>query len=102
MSATKSMGSSPETSHFSYVVRDRAGKLVKGKLEADSSNAVVAKLRSMGYAPIEIKPISSGGMQTEIKLPRLGPKVKAKDLAVFTRQFATMIASGLTLLRALT
>ena len=41
-------------------------------------------------------------MQTEIKLPGFGAKVKLKDLAIFSRQFATMINSGLSLLRALT
>ena len=37
----------------------------------------------------------------EIKLPELGAKVKLKDLAVFSRQFATMINAGLSMLRAL-
>ena len=38
----------------------------------------------------------------EIKLPKLGATVKLKDLAIFSRQFATMINSGLSLLRSLT
>ena len=41
-------------------------------------------------------------MKTEIKIPGFGGKVKLKDLAVMSRQFATMINSGLSLLRALT
>jgi type IV pilus assembly protein PilC len=41
-------------------------------------------------------------MNKEINLSGLGPKVKLKDLAVFSRQFATMINSGLSMLRALT
>jgi type IV pilus assembly protein PilC len=40
-------------------------------------------------------------MKTEIKIPGFGGKVKLKDLAIMSRQFATMINSGLSLLRAL-
>jgi type IV pilus assembly protein PilC len=90
------------TMTFEYSVRDRAGKLVSGKIDADSQAAVAQKLKSMGYAPVSISQVNSGGMSAEISLPKLGAKVKLKDLAVFSRQFATMINSGLSLLRALT
>src|SRR6516225_12469343 len=90
------------TMTFEYSVRDRAGKLVSGKIDAESQAAVAQKLKSMGYAPVSISAVSSRGMSAEISLPKLGAKVKLKDLAVFARQFATMINSGLSLLRALT
>ena len=90
------------TMTFEYSVRDRGGKLVSGKIDADSQAAVAQKLKSMGYAPVSINQVSSGGMTAEIRLPSLGAKVKLKDLAVFSRQFATMINSGLSLLRSLT
>ncbi len=89
------------TMTFEYSVRDRAGKLVSGKIDADSQAAVAQKLKSMGYAPVSITQASGGGMSADIKLPSLGAKVKLKDLAIFSRQFATMINSGLSLLRAL-
>src|SRR4051794_12057778 len=55
----------------------------------------------MGYSPLRIKQ-SEAGLKKELKLPGFGGgKVKLKDLAVFSRQFATMINSGLSLLRAL-
>jgi len=55
----------------------------------------------MGYAPMTITETNQG-MQRELKIPGLGrKKVKLKDLAIFSRQFATMISSGLSLLRAL-
>ncbi len=62
---------------------------------------MAAKLKDMGYAPVSITE-SSKGMGRELKLPGRKKKVKLKDLAVFSRQFATMINSGLSLLRALT
>ena len=89
------------TMTYNYSVRDRAGKLMTGKIEADSQAAVAQKLKSLGYAPVSISEASGGGMSKDISLPSFGGKVKLKDLAVFSRQFATMINAGLSLLRAL-
>ena len=90
------------TATYTYRVRDKAGKVISGQLEADSPSAVATKLKGMGYAPISIDAGGGGGLKKEIKLPGMGEKkVKLKDLAIFSRQFATMINSGLSLLRAL-
>lgn len=89
------------TATFEYSVRDSAGKMKSGKLEGESQAAVVNKLKSMGYAPVSIKQ-ANAGMSKEITIPGFAPKVKLKDLAIFARQFATMINAGLSLLRALT
>jgi type IV pilus assembly protein PilC len=86
---------------FEYKVRDRTGKMKTGKLDAESQAQVASKLKGMGYAPVSITQTNSG-LNKEVKLPGFTPKVKIKDLAVFSRQFATMINSGLSLLRALT
>ncbi len=88
----------PET--FQYKVKDRAGKLVEGSLEAENAQLVVSKLRSMGYVPIEIQQQSGVNVHKELKLPGFD-RIKLKDVAVFSRQFATMINSGLSLLRSL-
>jgi type IV pilus assembly protein PilC len=85
---------------YTYKVRDRAGKLLEGSLEADSTTLVANKLRQMGYVPIAIDKKDTGGLKTEIKLPGAN-RIKLKDVAIFSRQFATMINSGLSLLRAL-
>jgi type IV pilus assembly protein PilC len=84
---------------FAYKVRDRAGKVQSGTIEAENASAVAAKLKGMGYAPISIDQ-SNAGMKREVKLGG-AKKVKLKDLAIMSRQFATMINSGLSLLRAL-
>ena len=88
------------TSTYQYSVRDRAGKLVQGQINADSPTAVATKLKSMGYAPLSITAFNPG-MKRELTLPSFGSKVKTKDLAIMSRQFATMINAGLSLLRAL-
>ena len=89
-------------SKFDYQVRDRSGKLVTGQLEADNQAAVASKLKSMGYAPVKIDEVKESGLQMEINIPGLGNRVGLKDLAIFSRQFATMIGSGLSLIRAMT
>jgi type IV pilus assembly protein PilC len=86
---------------FDYQVRDRDGKLKTGQLEADSQQAVASKLTSMGYAPVKIEAVQESALQMEIKIPGLTDRVKLKDLAIFSRQFATMINSGLSLIRSL-
>ncbi|WP_083393241.1 type II secretion system F family protein [Curtobacterium sp. MMLR14_010] len=88
---------------FDYRGRDGAGKLVKGRLDAASEGAVVARLRGMGVSPIDISEAKAGtGLQTEIKIPGFEKGVGLKDLAIMARQASTMLSSGLSLLRALT
>ena len=87
---------------YEYKVRDKSGEMKTGKLEAESPAQVASKLKSMGYAPLSITK-SNAGLNKELKVPGFGGKTKVglKDLAVFARQFATMVNSGLSLLRAL-
>ncbi len=88
------------TTTFDYQVRDKTGKIVSGTIEAESQAAVAQKLSSMGYATVSISQ-SNAGMKKELSIPGFGGKVKLKDLSIMARQFATMINSGLSLLRAL-
>ena len=48
------------TMTFQYSVRDKAGKLVTGTIDADSQAAVAQKLTSMGYAPVSIAQANAG------------------------------------------
>jgi type IV pilus assembly protein PilC len=86
----------PDT--YEYKVRDQSGKVVAGTLVADNEQLVLNRLREMGYTPLKIGVQGSGGMKREISLRQ---KVKLKDLALFSRQFSTMVNSGLPILRAL-
>jgi len=74
---------------------------VEGQLEGDSMSLVVGKLRDMGYMPISVKPRSRFNAKMEIAIPGLTNRVKLSELAVATRQLATMIDSGLSVVRAL-
>ncbi len=82
---------------YSYKVRDRAGNLVTGSIIADSESLVLHRLRELGFTPVDVTKQRRGIGSIEFG----GKKVKLKQLAVFSRQFATMINSGLPILRAL-
>jgi type IV pilus assembly protein PilC len=82
---------------FQYKVRDRAGNVTSGSLIADSEALVLARLREQGFTPLDVKRQKKGIGQIEFG----GKKVKLKQVAVFSRQFATMVNSGLPILRAI-
>ncbi len=86
----------PDT--YTYKVRDRRGALITGEIVGESQDLVLAKLREQHYIPLEVK-AKSGGLQREFHI--LPQRAKLKDLSVFSRQFATMVNSGLPLLRTL-
>lgn len=85
---------------YEYQALDAGGKLVKGRLEAPHQGAVAGRLKTMGIAPLAINEVSTSGLNREIRLGG-GSGVKTKDLAIMARQLATMVAAGLSLLRAL-
>ena len=88
---------------YAYKGRDVGGKVVKGKVEAPNEAAVVTRLRTMGLTPVEINQSATGsGLQMELNFGGLEKNVKLKDLAIMSRQMATMVAAGLSLLKALT
>ncbi|TFD11252.1 type II secretion system F family protein [Cryobacterium sp. TMT1-2-2] len=92
----------PQTLVFSYTGRDTRGKNVKGRVDALNSGQVAARLNSQGIAPVSIvEAPPATGMARSISLPGFSRAVSLKDLAIMSRQFATMISAGLSLLRAL-
>jgi type IV pilus assembly protein PilC len=86
---------------YAYKVRDRSGKVLSGSLDADNTALVANRLRQMGYVPIAIDKKAGANVKRDVAIPGLSNRVKLKEIAVFSRQFSTMINSGLTLLRAL-
>ena len=89
---------------FRYKARDQTGRRREGTVDGRDQKVVAARLREMGMTPVSIEEQQTSGLKREITLPGRGGgggKVKLRDLAIFSRQFATMIAAGLTLLRSL-
>jgi type IV pilus assembly protein PilC len=104
---------------FNYVALDTKGKEISGVLEADSTSTAVSRIREMGYFPTSVVEADRAGKKgpkaatpaapksqrkslgsIELKFLSSG-KVKSKVLTAFTRQLATLIDSGLPLLRGL-
>jgi type IV pilus assembly protein PilC len=86
---------------FDYKVRDRTGNMVQGQLEGDSMALVVGKLREMGYMPISVTPKSRSTVKKDIVIPGITNRVKLVETAVATRQLATMVDAGLSVVRGL-
>ena len=83
---------------FVYSGRTRTGQVISGQMEAASREVVVAKLRSQQILATSIRPKAK---DIEIRLPGFGSGVSEKEIAIFTRQFATMIDAGLPLVQCL-
>jgi type IV pilus assembly protein PilC len=80
---------------FSWEARSKSGAPQKGEMDAANAAAAEAQLKKFGFTGITIKEQGKA-----IKLG-FGGKIETKDLVVFTRQFATMIDSGLPLVQCL-
>ena len=86
----------PDT--YTYEVRDQSGKTISGTIVADSQALVLERLKEQGMVPVKVALQKQVGLKMEFNVRT---KVKLKDLAIFSRQFSTMISSGLPMLRAL-
>lgn len=92
----------PTSLAFAYKGRDASGKVVSGRLDAASQSAAAGRVRGLGLSPISITEIAVGvGLKREIRIPGFSKGVGLKDLAVMSRQMATMTSAGLSLLRTL-
>ena len=77
------------------------GQKMSGEMAAKDSQAVFNALRAQRISPNVKKIREKGkGLDREINIPGFGPKVKPKDVVIFTRQLATMIDAGLPLVQA--
>ena len=87
----------PQTEYL-VKARSRSGRLVESKLRAVSEAEALTRVKQMGMTPIAVE-ITNSGLKREIRFGK--GRVKTKDLAIFSRQFATMLSSGLPILRCL-
>jgi type IV pilus assembly protein PilC len=85
---------------FNWEARTRTGGTQKGVIEAATVEVVEAQQKKYGFSKITIKEEAKG---LSFKLPKFGgsKKINEKDLVIFTRQFSTMIDSGLPLVQCL-
>ena len=87
---------------FRYRGRSARGDLLTGRLEADSVNAVAARILNLGITPIEIGPDQLESASVQQFMQRFGAgKPKTADLVLFARQMYSITKAGLPLLRGL-
>ena len=82
---------------YKYVALTRDGFKVNGSVDSTSENEVLRMIKSNGYLPVSIE----RDIESEAKFEILTKKVKKKDLAVFCRQFYTMLDAGINIVNSL-
>lgn len=78
---------------FAYKVKDPAGKLLEGEVEASDERAASAKLRAQKFTVLSIE-------KTKAKKKKKG-KVTSKEIVIFSRQLSTLVSSGVPIVQGL-
>ncbi len=81
---------------FEYEALDTHGKAVKGVLEGDAERQIRVSLREKGLIPLRVALIKQDGEETARRSFRL-KAISSANLALITRQFATLVRAGLTI-----
>jgi type IV pilus assembly protein PilC len=88
--ATATLGKAPKEIIFEWEGKDKNGKIVRGEMRAGGESVVNASLRRQGILITRVKKRRTSG----------GRSIKQKDIAIFTRQLATMMKAGVPLLQS--
>ncbi len=87
---------------FSYKAKKEDGSIVAGTLQAESERSALDSLGRMGVFPIEVETRGENGKKEERAAPRrVVRRIKAGDVALFTRQLADLLRAGVAINRAL-
>ncbi len=87
---------------FNFQAKALGGKVIKGEIDASSDIEARVKLRTQQLIPIKIfLKGEKRSKTTELKFLQRAPKVKSKELQIFTRQFSTLINSGIPVVQSL-
>lgn len=82
---------------FRYKAVSQTGQIVEGFFEANSESDVVSMIKGNDHMPLSVE----RDIEADAQIQLFNPKVKKKDLAVFCRQFFTMIDAGLGIVKCL-
>jgi type IV pilus assembly protein PilC len=88
----KRQGSELQT--FTWVGKDKRGTVMKGEQLAKNANLLKAELRRQGITPGTVKP------KAKPLFGKAGSSISAKDIAMFSRQIATMMKSGVPVVQS--
>jgi general secretion pathway protein F len=88
---------------FHYRAVNPAGDLIEGELEGQDQGAVIEQLRGQGHLPLATEALASGAgdvgsaVSRWLRQPLFGRRVGRREVAMITRQLATMLDAGLTI-----
>src|SRR6478609_6338850 len=89
------------TKTFTYEAVDSSGAIRKGSIDSESADAAALALSGQKLVPLKVA-ANGAGLRRDLAIPGLGRKrASLRDLAILSRQFASMTSSGLTLTRSL-
>ena len=88
---------------YNYMVRSLKGDVVEGSIDGDTQDLVATKLKDMGYFIVNINKFKEDKIKIKNKTLSFSifNRIKAREMVVFTRQFSTLISSGMSLLESL-
>lgn len=82
---------------YRYKAINKSGRMIEGVFDATSEGEVIAMIKGNNYLAVDVK----RDIETEAQIELFSPRVKKKDLAIFCRQFFTMIEAGLGIVKCL-
>jgi general secretion pathway protein F len=82
---------------FTYCAIDAHGKTKKGTIEADTTKSVRQQLRSQGLNPLTVEAVSETSIRQQKQFSLFSPRISVPEIALMTRQFATMLNAGIPL-----
>lgn len=86
---------------FDYVANDGTGKRVKGSIAASSVERAYQLLLAQGLSPFKVTKKADGFLQQDVNIPGFEKKAKLKPLAIFCKQLALLVRSGMPMLESL-
>ena len=87
---------------YSYTAKNLKGEVIKDSIDGVSEDLAISRLKDMGYFIINITESKKEDKNTR-KLPGLSifNRIKTTDIVIFSRQFATMLNAGMSLIESL-
>ncbi|HUT85453.1 MAG TPA: type II secretion system F family protein [Elusimicrobiales bacterium] len=87
---------------FKYTARDKNGNVVENTLTASGEGAAIDKIKALGFKIVEISEIPQSAINNFLNtINPLKPRVKLKDIVIFSRQLSTLIDAGVPLVQGL-
>jgi len=86
---------------YKYRAKKDARESVEGRIEANSEKEAVEKINLLGYIPIEIKQESPTQLPSAGHLVKASPRLRSREITIFSRQLASLLKSGVPILRSL-